>query len=116
MKDTRILITGAGGQIGTVLTQALRERYGSDNVLATDLRPLQDQDGPSAHLDALDGAALDALVQQYKITQIYHLTAILSATGEKDPQKAWNINMTSPSAGARSGILSIFHCRIRKGG
>lgn len=95
MKQDRILIIGAGGQIGAVLTEALREAFGQSNVLATDLRPLTDQTGPSQILDALDGAALSALAQKKGITQIYHLAAILSATGEKDPQRAWDINMRS---------------------
>lgn len=95
MKQDRILIIGAGGQIGAVLTEALREAYGSDNVLATDLRPLTNQTGPSQALDALDAAALAETAQKHGITQIYHLAAILSATGEKDPQRAWEINMRS---------------------
>jgi threonine 3-dehydrogenase len=95
MKKDRILITGAGGQIGAVLTEALRDVYGDDHVIATDLRPLGEQSGPTAVLDALDGAALEELVRKERINQIYHLAAILSATGEKDPMWAWNINMTS---------------------
>jgi nucleoside-diphosphate-sugar epimerase len=73
----------------------LRTAYGADNVIATDLKPLTNQSGPSEVLDALDGAALEALVKKWRINQIYHLAAILSATGEKDPMWAWNINMTS---------------------
>lgn len=95
MKQDRILIIGAGGQIGAVLTEALREASGSNNVLATDLRPLTNQTGPSQTLDALDAAALAETAQKHGITQIYHLAAILSATGEKDPQRAWEINMRS---------------------
>ncbi len=95
MKSDRILIIGAGGQIGAVLTEALRDVYGHDQVVATDLKPLDHQTGPHEILDALDASALDALVKKYRITQIYHLAAILSATGEKDPMWAWNINMTS---------------------
>ncbi len=95
MKDTRILIVGAGGQIGAVLTQALRQAYGADNVVASDLRPLAEQDGPTAVLNALDIQAMDELAETYRITQIYHLAAILSATGEKDPMWAWNTNMAS---------------------
>jgi len=94
MKDT-ILIIGAGGQIGGVLTEALRKVYGTDQVVATDLRPLLNQTGPHAVLDALNGQALTDLVNEYKVTQIYHLAAILSATGEKDPMWAWDINMRS---------------------
>lgn len=95
MKETRILIVGAGGQIGAVLTQALRQAYGADHVVASDLRPLAEQDGPTAVLNALDIQAMDEMVEAYRITQIYHLAAILSATGEKDPMWAWNTNMAS---------------------
>lgn len=94
MKDT-ILLVGAGGQIGSVLTEALREAFGPDHVVATDLRPLENQNGPTEVLDALDGQALAELVKKYKATQIYHLAAILSATGEKNPMWAWDINMRS---------------------
>jgi len=95
MTSDRILLTGAGGQIGAVLTEALRTAYGPDNVVATDIKPLDNQSGPHEILDALDAAKLNELVDRYRITQIYHLAAILSATGEKDPMWAWNINMTS---------------------
>jgi nucleoside-diphosphate-sugar epimerase len=95
MRKEQILIIGAGGQIGAVLTDALRSIYGPDRVIASDIRPLPDADGPSEVLNALDGEALNALVSKHKINQIYHLAAILSATGEKDPLWAWNINMTS---------------------
>lgn len=95
MKSERILIVGAGGQIGAVLTEALREVYGADHVIATDLKPLDQQTGPHETLDALDGAALEAAVKKWRVNQIYHLAAILSATGEKDPMWAWGINMTS---------------------
>ena len=95
MKDTTILITGAGGQIGSVLTQELRAAYGPDRVIASDLRELTDQDGPAEVLDAMDAHRMAYLIDQYKVTQIYHLAAILSATGEKDPMRAWQINMRS---------------------
>jgi threonine 3-dehydrogenase len=95
MFKEKILIIGAGGQIGSVLTDALRSVYGTDQVIASDLRPLPDASGPTEVLNALDGEALNALVTRHKINQIYHLAAILSATGEKDPLWAWNINMTS---------------------
>ncbi len=95
MRKEQILIIGAGGQIGAVLTDALRSIYGPDHVVASDIRPLPDANGPSEVLNALDGEALNALVSKHKINQIYHLAAILSATGEKDPLWAWNINMTS---------------------
>ncbi|MBV6441640.1 MAG: NAD-dependent epimerase/dehydratase family protein [Haliscomenobacteraceae bacterium CHB4] len=95
MKQDRILIIGAGGQIGSVLTDALREVYQPDNVVATDLRDLGPQEGPVEILNALDPLALEEVVKKWKINQIYHLAAILSATGEKDPMKAWDINMRS---------------------
>ncbi|MFN0014847.1 MAG: NAD-dependent epimerase/dehydratase family protein [Saprospiraceae bacterium] len=95
MKQDTILLIGAGGQIGSVLTEALRTVHGADNVIATDLRPLENQSGPSEILDALDGTALTEIVKKWRVNQIYHLAAILSATGEKDPMWAWNINMTS---------------------
>jgi len=89
----KILIIGAGGQIGAVLTEALRQAHGSDNVIATDLRPLENQSGPSEILNAVEGHALTELVKKYHVTQIYHLAAILSATGEKNPMWAWDMNM-----------------------
>ncbi len=95
MKQDRILIIGAGGQIGAVLTEALREVYLPDHVIAADLRALGPQDGPTEILDALDGAALEEIVKKWRITQIYHLAAILSANGEKNPLWAWDINMRS---------------------
>jgi threonine 3-dehydrogenase len=95
MQKEKILLTGAGGQIGTVLTASLRAIYGSKNVVATDLRPLPDENGPTELLDVLDVKKMARLCKRYKITQIYHLAAILSATGEKIPLKAWHINMTS---------------------
>jgi len=95
MKKDNILIIGAGGQIGAVLTDALRDVYGTDHVVASDLRPLEGQDGPTEVLNALDGTALEEVVKKRRINQIYHLAAILSATGEQDPQRAWQINMQS---------------------
>lgn len=95
MKQDHILIIGAGGQIGSVLTEALREVYGDDRVVASDLKPLEQQTGPTEILNATDGQALEAVVKKWRVTQIYHLAAILSATGEKDPMWAWNTNMTS---------------------
>lgn len=95
MKQEKILIIGAGGQIGSVLTGALREVFGADNVVATDLRPLPAQDGPTETLDALNARALAGMVNKHRITQIYHLAAILSASGESRPLWAWDINMRS---------------------
>ena len=93
MKQDNILVIGAGGQIGAVLTETLREVHGADHVLATDLRALGEQTGPTAILNVLDPVALEELVRKWRINQIYHLAAILSATGEKDPMWAWDVNM-----------------------
>lgn len=93
MKKETILITGAGGQIGAVLAQALRRRFGHTQVIATDIRELPDQEGPSEILNILDAKRLHELVQQYKVTQLYHLAAILSAKGELQPKTAWEVNM-----------------------
>jgi threonine 3-dehydrogenase len=113
MTTPRILLTGAGGQIGSVLTEALRQRYGAEQVVATDLRDLGEQSGPTEILDALDAAALDALLVKYQINQVYHLAAILSATGEKDPLWAWNINMSSLfnvlEAARHRGIQKVYY-------
>ncbi len=95
MKQDNILVIGANGQIGSVLTAALREVYGTYRVLATDIRPPLQESGPFEILDACQGEALDQLVHRKSITQIYHLAAILSASGEQDPLRAWNVNMTS---------------------
>lgn len=95
MKQDRILIIGAGGQIGAVLTEALRDIHGSGNVIASDLRELPAQDGPTEILNALEAPALEEVVKKWRVNQIYHLAAILSATGEKDPMRAWDINMRS---------------------
>lgn len=98
MKQEKILIIGAGGQIGVELTLALRKLYGNDNVIATDIReahPLLKDSGPYAMLNAMDATATLELVKKEGITQIYLLAALLSATGEKDPKRAWDINMQS---------------------
>lgn len=92
MKEN-VLITGANGQIGTVLVQALQEKYGYGQVVATDIASKPNQDVQFEQLDVLDVTHFEELVTQYGITQIYHLAAILSANGEKDPLRTWEINM-----------------------
>ena len=93
----KILITGALGQIGSELTLTLRERYGEKNVVATDLRSDADRSfmdsGPFHLLDSRDGKELANLVRRYKADTIYHLAALLSAVAEKNPQKAWDVNI-----------------------
>ena len=98
MKQEKILIIGAGGQIGVELTLALRKMYGEANVVASDIReahPLLKGTGPYSQLNVMDADATLALVKKENITQIYLLAALLSATGEKDPKLAWEINMKS---------------------
>jgi len=95
---TKILVTGAFGQIGTELTQALRDRHGSENVLATGRRlPPADAPtaiaGPMEHLDVTDHGAVMEAVRRHDVDSIYHLAAKLSAVGEHDPQLAWDVNM-----------------------
>lgn len=91
----RILIAGAGGQIGTELTTHLRKLYGPENVIAADLRecPQLAYDGPFELLNVLDREAYASLVRRYDVDTIFNLVAVLSATGERNPQGAWNINM-----------------------
>lgn len=97
----RILVTGAGGQIGSWLVPALREAYGTGKVLATDIRTLDSdavEAGPFQVLDATDPKALGQAVMRHRADTIYHLAAILSAVGEKDPRLAWHVNMSSLEA------------------
>ena len=89
----RILVTGAGGQIGSELVPALRARYGADAVLATDIRALEEGDGPFQVLDCSDADAVASCVMRHRADTIYHLAAILSAVGERDPQLAYRVNM-----------------------
>lgn len=94
----RILVIGACGQIGVEITLALRKIYGNEHVIASDLRdehPLLKGTGPYVSLDVMNKEMLHVLVIRHNITQIYHLAAILSATGEKNPGLAWHINMQS---------------------
>ncbi|RYZ29680.1 MAG: NAD-dependent epimerase/dehydratase family protein [Sphingobacteriales bacterium] len=94
----KILIIGACGQIGVELTLALRNIYGAANVIASDIREehvLLKDSGPYIVLNAMDAPAIHETVRREKITQIYLLAAVLSATGEKDPMRAWDINMKS---------------------
>ncbi|MCF8274429.1 MAG: NAD-dependent epimerase/dehydratase family protein [Flavobacteriaceae bacterium] len=89
----RILITGAGGQLGSVLTLKLQENFGIDNVIATDIHLDSTFSGHFEILDATDYKGLEDIVLKYSITQIYHMAAILSANGEKNPLNTWDINM-----------------------
>mgnify|MGYP000066987421 FL=1 len=90
-----ILIIGAGGQVGRELVEKLREKKGKEQVLATDIRALEDMEGPFEELNALDKDRLHELVEQYQVTEIYHLAALLSANAEKQVKFAWELNMDS---------------------
>jgi nucleoside-diphosphate-sugar epimerase len=94
----RILIIGAAGQIGSELTLKLREIYGNEGVYATDVKeapPDIKEGGPFQLLDVMDDKHLIHFVIRHKITQIYHLAAVLSGNAEKLPVQAWHINMDS---------------------
>lgn len=98
MIKERILVIGACGQIGVELTLALRKLYGNSNVVASDLREENDLlkgTGPYVSLDVMNKEMLHVQVIRQNITQIYLLAAILSATGEKNPNLAWSLNMQS---------------------
>ncbi len=96
MVKEKILVIGASGQIGVELTLALRKIYGAANVVASDLREeneLLKGSGPYVSLDVMNKEMLHVQVIRQNITQIYLLAAILSATGEKNPNLAWHLNM-----------------------
>ena len=99
MKDT-ILIIGASGQIGTELVITLRKIHGDTTVVATDIRPMANEElssGPFEVLDIMDQNILFDIVRKYKVTQIYLLAALLSATAEKNIELGWSLNMRSLS-------------------
>lgn len=93
MKKETILVVGANGQLGSVLTEALRQRFGRKQVIASDIRMPVGETGIFELLDILDRNQLVRLVRKYRITQIYHLAAILSAKGEQNPKLAWDVNI-----------------------
>jgi nucleoside-diphosphate-sugar epimerase len=96
MQKEKILVIGASGQIGVELTLALRKIYGNANVVASDLREeneLLKGSGPYVPLDIMNKEMLHVQVIRQNVTQVYLLAAILSATGEKNPNLAWSLNM-----------------------
>lgn len=94
-KHPKILITGALGQIGTELVYALCERYGADSVIATDVSDSPPKRLPCTYrqLNVLDKTSLHALIIAENIKSVYHLAAVLSASGEQSPLKTWELNM-----------------------
>jgi nucleoside-diphosphate-sugar epimerase len=96
--QTKILIIGACGQIGTELTQKLRSLYGTENIIASDIRKLNNDvvnNGIFEVINALDYNQIEHLIETYQITDVYLMAALLSATAEKNPAFAWDLNMNS---------------------
>lgn len=104
----RIVVTGAAGQIGTEIVTALRERYGRENVLATDIWIPESAavDGPFVLADVTIGDSLDAAVARHQADTIFHLAAILSAVGEQRPQKTYEVNI-----GGLVNVLEVARAR-----
>ncbi|MDE0913026.1 MAG: NAD-dependent epimerase/dehydratase family protein [Candidatus Poseidoniales archaeon] len=107
----RILVTGALGQIGTELVEALRAKYGPDAVVASDLREMPDhpvvRSGPFRHLSVIDADGFDSVVVEEGIAVVYHLAAILSATGERLPELAERINV--------GGVVTVLEAARKHG-
>ena len=100
---TKILITGACGQLGSELTSELRQIHGSENVVATDITEPKPGigEGPFEHLDVMNKERIEDIVDKYSVTQIYHLAALLSANAEKKIDLAWKLNM--------EGLLNVLN-------
>lgn len=99
MNKENILITGANGQIGTVLSHKLIEIYGENNVLTTDIGHMEHIQGRFEKLDIMDVKHFQEIIETNNITQIYHLASLLSAKGEQEPMFTWNINL--------NGLLNV---------
>ncbi len=93
MKKTKILIVGANGQLGTVMTKALQQKFGMANVVSSDLVNRAQHKGAFEVLDATNYNQLHQVIENHGITQVYHLAAILSANGEDNPNLTWDVNM-----------------------
>ncbi|MEP7197735.1 MAG: NAD-dependent epimerase/dehydratase family protein [Saprospiraceae bacterium] len=102
-----ILLLGSNGQIGTVLTEALKEIYGKESVFCSDVRkPKVESEGTFLILDVLDKAGIQKAIKENQITQIYHLAALLSAKGEQNPELTWKINM--------QGLLNVLELAVEE--
>jgi nucleoside-diphosphate-sugar epimerase len=106
MSTENILIIGANGQIGIELAEALRKIYGDSHVITSDLRPLSNQIGIFEELDVMNKNRFLEIVKKHQITQVYLLAALLSATAEKNPRLAWDLNM--------EGLFSILDAAKEK--
>ena len=102
----RIVVTGAAGQIGTEMVSRLRDEYGTDAVLATDIRSAGSESGPFAFVDVTNGESLDAAVGRHRADTIFHLAAILSAVGERRPQLTYQVNI-----GGLFNVLEVARAR-----
>ena len=102
----RIVVTGAAGQIGTEMVSRLRDEYGTDAVLATDIRSAGSESGPFAFVDVTNGESLDAAVGRHRADAIFHLAAILSAVGERRPQLTYQVNI-----GGLFNVLEVARAR-----
>ncbi len=99
-KSEKILVIGSSGQLGTELVQNLRDFYGIENVIASDIKLTeQSKDGPFEVIDVLNAKGLLEIVKRYNVNQVYLLAAMLSATAEKMPKSAWDLNM--------NGLLNV---------
>lgn len=115
----RIVVTGAGGQIGVELTPCLRKIYGAENVLATDCRAVPgpvSEGGPFGLLDVRDGKAFSDLLGSFRADTVIHLAGVLSARGEADPQWSWDVNVegsrTALEAARERGAAFFFPSSI----
>src|SRR5690606_6214051 len=98
MNSTKVLVIGASGQIGSELTIRLGEVHGNENVIASDLKPGGEElmnSGPFEVADATNQDLIVSLIEKHEVTDVYLMAAMLSATAEKMPMKAWNLTMDS---------------------
>lgn len=108
-KSDKILVIGACGQLGSELTMALRNQYDAYQIIAADLQPRVKEvaeSGTFERLDVMDARRLGEIIDRHRITQIYHLAALLSAAGERNPTQAWQLNM--------DGLLNVLEAAREK--
>ena len=106
-----ILVTGALGQIGSDLVEALRDKHGQDSVIASDVREIAGhpfvEEGRFVRLSVLDGDAMDSTIEEQGVGTVYHLAAILSATGEQNPELCERVNV--------GGTITVLEAARRHG-